>query len=64
MCVWECWMCHSYGAIPHQLRHYQYRFIPWTISPGVKWPGREAEHSPPSSAEVRNVWSFWSGALS
>jgi hypothetical protein len=21
--------------------------------PGVKWPGREADHSPPSSAEVK-----------
>jgi hypothetical protein len=21
--------------------------------PGVKWPGREADHSPPSSADVR-----------
>jgi hypothetical protein len=26
--------------------------------PGVKWPGREAHHSPPSSAEVKNVWSY------
>jgi hypothetical protein len=23
-------------------------------SPGVKWPVREANHSPPSSAEVKN----------
>jgi hypothetical protein len=23
------------------------------LSPGVKWPGREADHSPPSSAEVK-----------
>jgi hypothetical protein len=22
--------------------------------PGVKWPGHEADHSPPSSAEVKN----------
>jgi hypothetical protein len=22
--------------------------------PGIKWPGREADHSPPSSAEVKN----------
>jgi hypothetical protein len=22
---------------------------------GVNWPGREADHSPPSSAEVKNV---------
>jgi hypothetical protein len=25
--------------------------------PGVKWPEREAEHSPPSSAKVKNAWS-------
>jgi hypothetical protein len=24
------------------------------VSPGVKWEGREADHSPPSSAEVKN----------
>jgi hypothetical protein len=27
---------------------------PGTLSPGVKRPGREADHSPPSSAEVKN----------
>jgi hypothetical protein len=25
--------------------------------PGVKRPGRETDHSPPSSAEVKNEWS-------
>jgi hypothetical protein len=24
----------------------------------MKQPGREADHSPPSSAEVKNVWSY------
>jgi len=28
--------------------------------PGVKWPGHEADHSSPSSAEVRNVWGYTS----
>jgi hypothetical protein len=28
--------------------------------PGVKRPGREADHSPPYSAEVKNVWSYTS----
>jgi hypothetical protein len=28
--------------------------------PGVKRPGREADHSPPSSAEVKNSWSYTS----
>jgi hypothetical protein len=27
---------------------------------GVKRPGREADHSPPSSAEVKNEWSYTS----
>jgi hypothetical protein len=22
----------------------------------VKWPGREADHSPPTSAEVKKMW--------
>jgi hypothetical protein len=30
--------------------------FPW----GVKRPGREADHSPPSSAKVKNVWSYTS----
>jgi hypothetical protein len=28
-----------------------------SVSPGVKQLGHEAEHSLPSSAEVKNVWS-------
>jgi hypothetical protein len=31
-----------------------------TISLGVKRPRREADHSPPSSAEVKNAWSYTS----
>jgi hypothetical protein len=27
-----------------------------TLSPGVKRLGREADHSPPTSAEVKNMW--------
>jgi len=26
----------------------------------VKRPGREADHSPPSNAEVKNAWSYTS----
>jgi hypothetical protein len=35
--------------------------IPWAprdLSPGIKQPGSEADHSPPSSAEVKNAWSY------
>jgi hypothetical protein len=28
--------------------------------PGVKRPGREADHSPPISAEIKNAWSYTS----
>jgi len=30
----------------------------WTPSPGAKRPEHEADHSPPSSAEVKNAWSY------
>jgi hypothetical protein len=30
------------------------------FSLGTKRPGREADHSPPSSAEVKNAWSYTS----
>jgi hypothetical protein len=30
------------------------------FSLGVKQPGCEADHSPPSSAEVKNAWSYTS----
>jgi hypothetical protein len=29
------------------------QWVPGVLSLGVKWPGREADHSPPSSAEVK-----------
>jgi hypothetical protein len=28
------------------------------LSPEIKRPVREADHSPPSSAEVKNVWGY------
>jgi hypothetical protein len=31
---------------------------PAVLSQRIKWPGREADHSPPSSAEVNNAWSY------
>jgi hypothetical protein len=30
------------------------------LSPVVKQPGREADHSPPSNADVKNSWSYTS----
>jgi hypothetical protein len=34
------------------------QWVPGALSLGVKRPGREAGHSPPSSAEAMNVWSY------
>jgi hypothetical protein len=32
------------------------QWVSGSLSLGVKWPGCEADYSPPSSAEVKNVW--------
>jgi hypothetical protein len=40
--------------------------VPGVLSLGVKWPGAEAEHSPPSIAEVKrskNEWNYTSTPL-
>jgi hypothetical protein len=36
------------------------QWVPGALSLGVKQLGREVDHSPPSSAEVKNVWSYTS----
>jgi hypothetical protein len=36
------------------------RLIPGALSLRVKRPGLEVDHSPPSSAEVKNEWSYTS----
>jgi hypothetical protein len=36
------------------------QWVPGVLSLGVKRPGREADHSHPSSAEVKNAWSYTS----
>jgi hypothetical protein len=36
------------------------QWVPGALSLGVKRPGREADHSPPSSAEVKNAWIYTS----
>jgi hypothetical protein len=35
-------------------------WVPGALSPGVKWPGHEADHSPPASAEVKKTWVYTS----
>jgi hypothetical protein len=36
------------------------QWVPNALSPGVKPQGREAEHSPPTSAEVKKSWIYTS----
>jgi hypothetical protein len=36
------------------------QWIPGALSPGVKLPGREADHSSPTSVEVKKTWIFTS----
>jgi hypothetical protein len=39
------------------------QLVPGALSLGVKQPGREADHSPQSSDEVKNVWSYTSAPI-
>jgi hypothetical protein len=32
--------------------------VPWALTAEVKLPGRKTDHSPPSSAEAKNAWSY------
>jgi hypothetical protein len=34
------------------------QWVPGPLSPRVKQPGREADHSPPTSAEVKKMWIY------
>jgi hypothetical protein len=36
------------------------QWIPGALSPTVKRPGREADHSSPASAEVKKMWIYTS----
>jgi hypothetical protein len=39
------------------------QWVPGALSLGLKRPGRESDHSPPFSAEVKNEWSYTSTPL-
>jgi hypothetical protein len=36
------------------------KWVPWPLSPVVKWPRREAEHSPATIAENKQKWIYTS----
>jgi len=35
-----------------------FQWVPGALTPRVKRPGRESNHSPPSSSGFKNVWSY------
>jgi hypothetical protein len=43
----------SLGPTQHPVQ-----WVPRALAPRVKRPGHEADRSPPSSAEVKNAWSY------
>jgi hypothetical protein len=43
-----------------EIRHIFPFIVPGALSLAIKRQGREAGHSPPSSAEVKNAWSYTS----
>jgi hypothetical protein len=36
------------------------QWVPGALSPGVKRPGREADHSPPTTVEIKKIWIYTS----
>jgi hypothetical protein len=36
------------------------QWVPVAVSPGVKRPGSQSDHSPPASAEVKKMWIYTS----
>jgi hypothetical protein len=36
------------------------QWVPGAVSPGIKRPGREADHSPAASAEANKMWTYTS----
>jgi hypothetical protein len=39
------------------------KWVPRALSPGVEQSGREADHSAPTSANVKNTWIYASTRL-
>jgi hypothetical protein len=40
------------------------QWVPGALSPGVKWPGREANHWIQASAWIKNLWNYISTGIS
>jgi hypothetical protein len=39
----------------NKVNKYIIQWVPGDLSAGLRWPGRETNHSPPFSAEVKNI---------
>jgi hypothetical protein len=64
------WATKNEGSTPHRTKRFfssphqpvepysPSKHTSWALQPMVKWPGSEADHSLPASAEVRNAWSY------
>jgi len=50
----------TYRPNPSRMNIDEVQWVPGVLSLEVKWPGCEANHMPPSSAEVKNAWSYTS----
>ena len=62
--TWTCRMLRTFRLVAQRLKHYATPG-PYTMRMGlflsaVKRPGREADHSRPSNAEIKNSWSYTS----
>jgi hypothetical protein len=63
------WTAGFYSRLGHEIFLYStavlvhtespVRRIPASISPELKRPGRETNHSPTSSADVKNAWELY-----
>jgi hypothetical protein len=49
-----------HGQAGSEVHTASYQWLPGALIQGVKWPGHEADPSPPFNAEVKNVWSYTS----
>jgi len=54
---------HRFLYIVSGIQPASYSMGTWPLSPRVKWPGPEADNSPPSSAEVKNAWRYTSSPI-
>jgi hypothetical protein len=55
--AWNIIFTYTYIPGVHQT---SYKMGTRASFPGVKWQGREADHSPPTSAEVKKMWIYTS----